>query len=441
MNNTDTLSWLYAFTSKGIKLDLENTVELLKMVGDPHLKMKHIHVGGTDGKGSICACIFSIMMHSGQKTGLYTSPHIIEFNERISVNGQTISDEELTVLANELRPAVEDMESRGYFPTFFEVTTVLAFMHFRSKGVEYAVVEVGMGGRFDSTNVITPEVCVIGNVSMDHQQYLGNTLEKIAFEKAGIMKPGVPCVTINDDAVFGVLQKRAEEIGAPLIRLDPEDICLKALYADRTEFQYKEEDYTVNIPGSVQARNASLAIEAVSKLKIFGYCIRCNIKKGLKGSRWPCRLEKIDKLPLILDVTHTAAGSAALVSDIRKIYGEADVVIGMLEDKDVDTVLEDLSKISDRIWISPLKTERTADPKRLETAAKGRFEEVFLCDSISQAMDSAFGENKGRYVLVTGSFHTAEEALDWLKRTYAGYWTYSQMNTKKEHIPEDHRKG
>jgi dihydrofolate synthase/folylpolyglutamate synthase len=146
----------------------------------------------------------------------------------------------------------------------------MAFMHFRNKGVEYAVMEVGMGGRLDSTNVITPEVCVIGNISMDHEEYLGDTIEKIAFEKAGIIKPGIPCVTLNKDAAFGVLKKAAEERGAPLIRIDPDDIIVESVSENGTVFQYKGKGYRTPIPGSRQADNASMAIEAVAKLKAYG---------------------------------------------------------------------------------------------------------------------------------------------------------------------------
>lgn len=435
----DLIAWLYSFTLKGIKLDLENTKELLANVGDPHLNMKCIHVGGTDGKGSICSCISSILIDSGIRTGLYTSPHIEEFNERMTVNGEKISNEELSALARELRPIVDVMEEAGRHPTFFEITTVMAFMHFRNKGVEYAVIEVGMGGRLDSTNVIIPEVCVIGNISMDHESFLGDTLEKITYEKAGIIKPGVPCVTLNGDRQFKVLKEKADEVNAQLIRLDPKDIIVQKISEKGTEFLYKEEEYSVSIPGSRQADNAAMAIEAVSKLKIFGQCVRCNIKKGLADVRWPCRLEKIDGIPLVIDVTHTAAGSKMLADDVKTIYGKVDVILGMLEDKDIDSMIDDLSKISDRIFVSKLRTERTADPKIIETSAKRRFKEVTLCNGISEAMDEAF-KTQRREILVTGSFHTAEEALEWLKKTYAGYWTYSQRNMTEEHTREDRRK-
>ncbi|MCL1811541.1 MAG: bifunctional folylpolyglutamate synthase/dihydrofolate synthase [Methanomassiliicoccaceae archaeon] len=439
--SADTLSWLFSFALHGIKLDLENTRDLLRRLGDPHLSMKYVHVGGTDGKGSISSCIASILISSGIRTGLYTSPNIEEFNERITVDGEKMTDTEAAELQGSMRKSVEEMEAEGRVPTFFEMATVMAFLHFRNKGVEYAVMEVGMGGRLDSTNVITPEVCVIGNISMEHEEYLGDTIEKIAYEKAGIIKPGIPCVTMNRDEAFGVLKRAAEERGAPITRIDPDDIRIGMMMCGGTEFFYKEERYEVSIPGSRQADNASMAIEAVSKLKIYGQCIRCNIRKGLKEVRWPCRLEKVKGLPMILDVTHTQAGAKALAEDIGLLYSEADVVIGMLNDKDIHSMAERLAAVSDRVWISPLRTERSADPEIIREAFAGRFSEITVCESISDAIDRAMRSRKNdNNILVTGSFHTAEEAVTWLKRTYPGYWTYSQRSTIGEHIPEDHRK-
>ncbi|MCL1978969.1 MAG: Mur ligase family protein, partial [Methanomassiliicoccaceae archaeon] len=260
----DALSWLFSFALHGIKLDLENTKDLLRRLGDPHLSMKYVHVGGTDGKGSISSCIASILISSGIRTGLYTSPHIEEFNERITVDGEKVTDDEAAEILESMKGCVADMEREGKIPTFFELATVMAFLHFKKKGVEYAVMEVGMGGRLDSTNVITPEVCVIGNISMDHEEYLGDTIEKIAFEKAGIIKPGVPCVTLNKDAAFGVLKSAAEDRGAPITRIDPADITAGAMKESGVEFFYKEERYELSIPGRRQADNASMAIEAVS---------------------------------------------------------------------------------------------------------------------------------------------------------------------------------
>ena len=434
------LPWLFSFNAHGIKLDLENTKDLLKRLGEPHLSMKYVHVAGTDGKGSISSCIASVLISSGIKTGLYTSPHIESFNERITVNGEGITDDETEKLLLKMKDCVRDMEADGKTPTFFEMTTAMAFLHFKNKGVEYAVMEVGMGGRLDSTNVIIPEVCVIGNISMDHMEYLGDTVEKIAFEKAGIIKPGVPCVTLNGEPAFDVLKSVADEKGAAMIRIDPLDISVVEADENGTDFLYKEERYRVSIPGSRQADNASMAVEAVSRLKIYGPRLRCNVKKGLRSVRWPCRLEKIGRLPIILDVTHTAAGSRALAEDVARLYGQVDVVLGMLKDKDARAMAENLSKISRKVFVSALRTERSEDPEALGAIFSERFRETAVCGCISDAMDLAMASRTNNNILVTGSFHTAEEAAAWLKKTYPGYWTYSQKNTAEGHIPEGRRK-
>ena len=437
----DLLSWLFSFTMRGIKLDLENTNDLLRRLDNPQTSMKYIHVGGSDGKGSVSACIASILISSGIRTGLYTSPHIEDFNERITVNGEKMTDAEAKDILNRMSGCVRDMENDGKVPTFFELVTAMAFMHFKDKGVEYAVMEVGMGGRLDSTNVIIPEVCVIGNISMEHTDYLGDTIEKIAFEKAGIIKPGVPCITMNTEPAFGVLKRTAEEMGAPLVCIDAADIQIDRMDEKGVDFRYKEEGYRVSIPGGRQADNASMAVEAVSKLKIYGQCLRCSVKKGLRDVRWPCRLEKIDGLPIILDVTHTSAGSRVLAEDVSRLYGKADVVLGMLKDKDAKTMAESLSGISDRVFIAALDTERSSDPETLVEIFSKHFTETTACISVSDAMEKAMSSrNNNRNILVTGSFHTVEEAAAWLRRTYPGYWTYSQRNTAEALTPEGRRK-
>lgn len=255
---------------------------------------------------------------------------------------------------------VNAMAENGIRCTFFEVTTAIAFLYFKNKGVEYAVVEVGMGGRFDSTNVIIPEVCVISNVSLEHTDYLGNTIEEIAFEKAGIIKPGIPCITINDDPVFSVIKNVAKENNAPLVRIDPNDIEVMALFEDGTEFTYKEEEYFVSIPGRCQAKNASVAVETMSKISIYGYKCRCKIKAGLNNVNWPCRMQRVLGTPFILDVSHTLAGSSCLCSDIKEIYGKVLVVFGILNDKDVEHISKNISKIASRIIVTRPDSIRAA---------------------------------------------------------------------------------
>jgi len=415
------LEWMYGLRSRGIKLDLSNTTELLEKLGDPHKSFKSVHIAGTDGKGSVSACIDSILRTSGIRTGLYTSPHIVNFNERISVDGNNITDDELISLIEKVMPVVTSMEEEGKKPTFFEITTAMAFLHFRNAGVEYAVIEVGMGGRLDSTNVIVPEVSVICNISMDHTEFLGTTIEEIASEKAGILKSGVPCITMNTGAALDVIKKRAKEVGSIVIPVLREDISIVKCTADRVRFTYLEEEYEVSMPGRYQAYNASLAIVAVSKLRIYGHCLRCNLKKGLKTVKWPCRMEKVPDHPLILDVTHTLAGSEVLVESIRELYGNVILVFGLLDDKDAEGIVKNLSSIADKVIVTSPESERAAATDKVHDVFSEYTDEVMTAENVSNAMDMAMKIRDDKIILVTGSFHMAGDAIKWLKKTYAGY--------------------
>ena len=412
------LEWLYGLTVHGIKLGLTNITELLHRLGDPQESFRKIHVAGTDGKGSTCAILASILRASGVRTGLYTSPHIIEFNERISVNGENISDDDLRVLVSLIEPIVEDMRNDGLQCTFFEVTTALAFLYFREKDVEYAVVEVGMGGRFDATNVIVPEVSVITPISVEHTEYLGDTVEKIAGEKAGIIKPNVPVITVNGGGPYDVIFRKASEMNAQLFRApEPQSIVV---HGDCTEFEYKGVHYKVGIPGDYQAINASMAIEAINQMRHKDRFIP-HIHEGLKAVRWPCRMQKLDDLPIILDVTHTKAGSKVLADNISKIYGKVLVVFGVLSDKDIDGIAENLSTVATKMIITTPISERAADIEKVKAAAKKRVKSVSVQSKIYKAFDKAMEQREDEMILITGSFIMAEDALKWLKRTSAGF--------------------
>lgn len=412
------LHWLYGLSDRGIRLGLNNVTELLERLDNPQNSFKSIHVGGTDGKGSVCAITSSVLRESGISTGSFTSPHILEFNERISVDGVPISDDELVDIVAVVAPHVKEMSDDEKYCTFFEVTTAIAFLYFKDKKVEYAVIEVGMGGREDSTNVLIPEVCVIGNISVEHTRFLGNTKEKIAYEKAGIIKPGVPCVTINEDDVYEVIEKIAKEKGSPIVRIDPEDIKLLELSKQGTSFCYKEEEYYVSIPGRCQAKNASLAIEAISLLCVYGQKCRCNLRKGLENAKCPCRLERIPNTPFIMDVTHTMEGSVHMIEDIKDIYGKVTVVFGVLKNKNISGIIENISKIADKIILTAPDTERASSPEEAAKAIAERVEDIIITNNVNQAMEKAVEVSGDGLILVTGSFYTAGDAMKWIKKTY-----------------------
>ena len=414
----DVIDWLYGLTVHGVKLGLTNITELLHRLGDPQRSFRKVHIAGTDGKGSTSAMIASIIRAAGVKVGLYTSPHIIDFNERISVSGERISDESVRILASAIRPIVEDMRKDGMQCTFFEVTTALAFLYFRETDVEYAVIEVGMGGRFDATNVIVPDVSIITTISLEHTEYLGDTIQKIAGEKAGIIKPGVPVITVNEGEAYDVIFRKASELDSQLVRVpEPESIVL---HGDGTEFTYKGRQYKVGVPGDYQAINACTAIEAINHLPQKDRFIPF-ITEGLKNTRWPCRMQKLDDLPIILDVTHTKAGSKALAENISQIYGKVTVVFGVLSDKDVDGIAGNLSTIASRIIVTTPVSERSADIGKVEEAVRKHFGDVTVIPSVDEAFDKGMEMRGDGLVLITGSFIMAEDALKWLRRTSAGF--------------------
>jgi Folylpolyglutamate synthase len=226
---------------------------------------------------------------------------------------------------------------------------------------------------------------------------------------------------LNADPAYRVISDIAKEKDAVLIRVMPEDIEVKEKGWNRTLFTFKEEEYEVSIPGGYQAFNASLAIEAVSKLDIYGQLLRCNVREGLRSVRWPCRMEKIEGLPIILDVTHTLAGAEVLVESIGEMYDEVILVFGLLDDKDIDGVSKNLSKIAKKVIVTSPDSDRALGKERVEETCRRYFDDVIMSESVSDAMDIAMRIRGEDMILVTGSFHMAGDAKKWLKRTYVGY--------------------
>ena len=418
MQKDDAIEWLYGLTVHGIKLGLKNITELLNRLGNPQDSFRTIHVAGSDGKGSTCSMIASILSASGFRTGLYTSPHIIEFNERISVSGKQISDRDLAKYAKIVRDHIEDMRKDDMQCTFFEATTAMAFLYFRDKKVEYAVIEVGMGGRFDATNVIRPDVTVITNISMEHTEYLGSTIEEIAYQKAGIIKEGVPVITINKGPILEVIRDVAYGLDSELII--PDIPRLISLSKTSTKMEYKGIEYTIGVPGDYQIINASMALEAVRNLPDVDITTEDEIK-GLSKLKWPCRLQKVKGMPMIIDVSHTFEGSKAAFKNIASIYGKVTVVFGLLSDKDMEGIAKNLSEIASKVIVTNPESERAANIDKVFKEVSKHVIDVEKIPNISDAIDRAMAIRGEENVLVTGSFFMSEGAMKWLKRTSAGY--------------------
>ncbi len=330
------LDYLYGLQRFGIKLGLDHTEKLLESCGNPHEKFRSIHISGTNGKGSTAKYIASILHEAGYKTGLYTSPHLIDFNERISINGDLISNEQIASFILEFKEDISSIDS-----TFFETTTAMAFWHFNNNNVDVAVVETGMGGRLDSTNVLLPDVSAIASIGMDHSNILGETLEEIAYEKAGIIKHRTPViVSQQNEGVMDVIRKMCSVKTAPLIV--PDTISDNNVESGVNHFFYRNERYAVPLLGKHQCENAVLAIETV--LSFDSELGKDTIKTGLKNAIWPGRMEKIFTNPdCFYDVAHNPQSIDATLRTIELLYKKRPIGVMVLKEG------KNICQISDRI--------------------------------------------------------------------------------------------
>jgi dihydrofolate synthase / folylpolyglutamate synthase len=408
------LDHLFPRLTGGIRWGLDRTRTLLAAVGDPHSDFPSIHVGGTNGKGSVAAIMESVLRHDGQRTGLYTSPHLVDFRERIQFSGQPISEHDLLSAARTLWPDVQ-----AAAPSFFEAATVMAFLAMSREGVDVAVVEVGMGGRLDSTNVVVPDVAVITNVAMDHAQYLGHDLTTIAGEKAGIIKPGVPVVTgATSPAVLAVLERRAREVGAELHPVPPPVALVDAAGTSVVlDTIWGRLPLHVPLTGRHQAANLAVAVRALELLPEGRRPGRAAVETGVGVTHWPGRLqiERRGATTWIFDVAHNAAGVESLLDALPDIGPPRPVValIGVLGDKDWSRMLPPLFAYADSVVLTEPPSappERRWDPEAVLMAMRatsaGRVVRPFAA-AVAAAMAAANGGS----VLCTGSVHTVGDTM------------------------------
>ena len=331
------LNSLFSLQRRGIKLGLEHTKNLLSFFGNPHEKLVTIHVAGTNGKGSTCAYIERILRYSGYKVGIYTSPHLFNFNERIRIDGCPISDEEIVFFLDQ---AFEEIDKIG--STFFEVTTVMALDYFLKKKVDIAVIETGLGGRLDATNVISPIISVITSISKDHTEILGNSIKQIAMEKSGIIKEKTPLfVYQQDNEVLDVFQKKANTCNADMkISKIPKNITINS---KGTQFTFNDQDYIIPLFGAHQACNAALAIDVISQ---FDSNIKYNIiYNALKKVFWPGRLQQLETR-IFYDVSHNKQGMKKTLQTIKELYPGQDIygLLCLKKDKDLTSLKSLISK-------------------------------------------------------------------------------------------------
>jgi len=432
----DAYAWLCSFDKYGWIFGLERITFLLEQLGNPQQELKVIHVGGTNGKGSVCKYISSILQNAGYRVGLYLSPHIERFSERIVINNQELSQEEFASLVTRVKPLVEDMKQRNNTPSFFEIITALAFLQFKIKAVDYAVVEVGLGGRFDATNVVCPLVTVVTNISLEHTDILGKDIASIAFEKAGIIKEGVPLVTAARGDARTTIVQVAEERNALLIPVDCTMWKRTSVQGRGQEFlvhgSFKDYHVRTSLLGRHQGENITLAIASVEQLQMSGvYVADSDIQEGIAHATHPGRMEVVSEEPFILlDGAHNPAGMKMLRQTLQEDFSSHRIILilGVLKDKDLRTMLSTIAPVSDVIIVTRSKNPRAADPQQLQEiiVELDAHKTVFISHSVPQAITHAKRIMKQPDLLcVTGSLFTVGEA-----RTYILVGTIPSTNSQ-----------
>jgi len=429
MNYQQTLDFLYSklpmFTRVGasaFKKDLTNIAILCEALGNPHQKFKSIHVAGTNGKGSTSHMLASVLQAQGYKTGLYTSPHLKDFRERIRINGKMISKKEVISFVQQQKKRIEEVE-----PSFFEVTVAMAFDHFARHQVDIAVIEVGLGGRLDSTNIIHPEIAVITNISLDHTNMLGNTLEEIAGEKAGIIKKNIPVVIgETQEKTQPVFIRKAEEMKAPIIfadsALSTSDISIKnnklslSIIEDN---QVKYKNILCDLTGIYQPKNILTVLETLSvlhqktEIKTSEDSIYKGLKQVKKQTGLQGRWQTLGKNPLIIcDTGHNEGGITEVVKNIKLThYQNLHVVFGMVKDKDISKVLSLMPKDATYYFCKP-DLERGLDAKELQKQASTFGLKGKSYESVSGAKENAIKSAKpDDLIFIGGSTFVVAEAI------------------------------
>lgn len=390
----------------GIKLGLENITALCLALGNPQNSFLSIHVAGTNGKGSVSAMLEQILRKHGLRAGLYTSPHLVRIEERIRVDGRCIGAKRFLELLERLKAVIDRLMSEGkllYHPTYFEVLTALAFLEFAERQVDVAVLEVGMGGRFDATNVVRPLLSVITTIAKDHQQHLGSTLRRIAFEKAGIIKPGIPVVCgVRGGEALREIQRVARERNAPVTEVFGPGRALETRTArGGYRFIYTGENgryaFSLALAGRHQGANAATAIAATEVLsRIWRPLDKAKVLKAVRETRWEGRLETVRRRPLVLlDGAHNVEGVTALAAYVKEVIGRPVVLVfGAMKDKDLRAMTRVLFPIASAIVLTRVPYKRSATPEELLAAAPPFNGRVLLEPKTRKAVELALSLSK-----------------------------------------------
>ena len=411
------VEYLYSLQKLGIKLGLNKIKEILFKLGNPHHDLRCIHVAGTNGKGSTSAMLAGVLTAHGYRTGLYTSPHLVRFTERYRIDGAEVSSERLATVFERVRHVVDDISP----PTFFEAATAMAFLYFAEEGVDWAVIETGMGGRLDATNVIRPVVSCITNIAHDHGEYLGATLTGIAREKAGIIKDGVPVVTgERGPGTLGVFKTACLRHDAPLFRLGKD---FNVRRRKSSEFRYfgLDAERILPVPGLVGAHQLENAALALASLELVARSGMMNIDSralsdGLAATHWPARLEVLSREPLVvLDGAHNVRGAEILRSALKGCFSwrRLHLVLGIMADKDVEGILRRLVPLAATVVFTRPKNDRAADPRLLDRLSEELVGERYVVPDVAAALALAKSlAGPEDCICIAGSLYLAGEVKE-----------------------------
>ncbi|MDC0219737.1 bifunctional folylpolyglutamate synthase/dihydrofolate synthase [Verrucomicrobia bacterium] len=388
MTYREAIDWLYELRLLGSKLGLENPRQLAALAGNPHQSLKIIHVAGTNGKGSVCAMLESIYRAAGYKTGLYTSPHLVSFRERIQVNREPIAELEVMQLTECMQALLRKFPAEQP-PTFFEVITVMALEHFARARCDIVLLETGLGGRLDATNIVTPIVAVITPIALDHQQYLGETLAQIATEKAGILKQGIPALSA------------------------PQSPDARAVLEQTGPITFVEGEHAAALAGKHQRQNAALATATVGALQNTLHVKNEIIETGLANVHWPARGQVFENSgrKLLLDAVHNPAGAQTLRGMLTELHPgqRPTLLLGVLADKNWEQMVGILAPVAARVVCVPVSSERTLPPDELANACRQQKDcEVVAAESLKEGL-AAVG--KDDFVVISGSIYLLGEAM------------------------------
>ena len=421
MTYDEALEYIHGISWTFCKPGLERTRDLCQRLGNPQKQLKFVHVAGTNGKGSFCSMLSSILTAAGYRVGLYTSPFVLRFNERMQVSGVPISDEKLAAVTEKVKPIADSMTDK---PTEFELITAIAFEFFREEEVDVVILECGMGGRLDSTNVIdAPILSVITGIALDHTAFLGDTIEKIATEKAGIIKHGSPVLYGDDNqSVLSIIKNKAQDVESDVYTVDKSSLFIRDMTLDGTIMDFRGvNDLRLPLLGMYQPTNCARVLMAVDILKSRGLDISDEaIRQGIGMAKWPARFEIIARDPItVFDGAHNPEGIVAAIKSIEHYFGRGGVVAvsGVLKDKDFEFIARELNKVCKKVFTITPDSPRALSSEEFAKCINNTGGNAVATELIGEALTKArkYAVSNGLSVVCLGSLYTYVDVIKHIK--------------------------